>query len=92
MLNKERKGTIAIRPGNDYQMPSAVFVGGINKLGSTVCHVLNTGGLVFSDPDASDLMDMDINKLDRMRAEWHVLDAERAKKRWKARVEELKGA
>ena len=92
MLNKERKGTIAIRPGSEHQEPAAVFVGGTNGLDMTVCYVLNSEGLVFSDPEGSDLMDMNMNNLKRLRAEWHVQSAERSKRRWKAKVAELSDA
>ena len=92
MLNRERRGTVAIRPGGEHQEPAAVFVGGINGLDMTICYVLNSETLVFSDPEGSDLMDMDMTMLKRMRAEWHVQAADKSKRWWEAELAKLNGA
>ena len=78
MSNLDRKGTIAIRQGNNNQEPSAVYVGGVNSFDMLICRVLNTGSILFSMPEEDDLLDFDITTLRRLRAEWKLANAQRS--------------
>ena len=88
MLNIDRKGTIAIRPGNDNHEPRAVYVGGVNGFDMLVCRVLNTGEVMFSYPESGDLLDFDIKLLQKLRAEWRLDNAKRSVERFQKQLDE----
>jgi len=80
-MNQTRKGTVCIRQGNENIEPSAVYVGGVNKMGLLVLHKLNSGQLLFSEPEKDDLLDFDHNTLKRLQYEWMYENAEKTKGR-----------
>lgn len=88
MDNIERKGTIAIRQGNDNHEPRAVYVGGVNSFDMLVCRVLNTGEILFSMPEKDDLLEFDIKTLQRLRAEWRLANAQRSVERFQKQLDE----
>lgn len=77
LKNLDRKGTIAIRPGNKNQKPEVVLVGGINGFDMLVCHVLNTDSIVFSDPEENDLLDFNMPIFKKLKKEWEIQNLER---------------
>lgn len=72
MRNDARKGTIAIRLGNENQKPLVVYVGGLNSFGFLVCRELNSTSIVFSEPDGDDLVDFDMKLLEKLSKEWRI--------------------
>lgn len=91
MKNIDRKGQIAIRPGNQYAEPSVVYVAGRNHMNMLICERLNTSETLFSNPDGSDLLDLDFQVLKRLLAEWKVENAERRLASAKKDLAELLG-
>ena len=88
MPNIDRKGTIAIRLGNENQEPRAVHVGGVNSFDMLICRVLNTGEVVFSFPEGDDLVDFDMKLLQKLRAEWRLENAKRSVERFQKQLDE----
>lgn len=89
MKNIDRKGQIVIHQANFNTEPRAVFVGGLNGIGAVCLYILNSGEMIFCDPDKETLLDMDFKALQLLRAEWHVSNAERTMERWLEIISEL---
>ena len=77
MSSRQYIGTVCIRKGNEHQEPTVVYVTGINRLDSLVCHALNTGNLYFSDPDGDSLTCFELSTFERLRKEWRLGNAKR---------------
>jgi hypothetical protein len=89
MLNLDREGTIALRPGNEHHEPCAVFVGGINGFDMLILKKINASTILFGDPDGEDLMDMDFHALQVMELEWKIENTSRARARFEENLAEL---
>ena len=75
MSNRQYIGTVCIRKGTDFQEPRAVYVAGINSFDSLICRVLNTGEVMFSDPDGDTLMSFNFDVLSKLSLEWKLQKA-----------------
>lgn len=72
-MNRQFIGTVCIRKGNKHQEPAAVYITGINGFDSLVCRVLNTGDIMFCDPNSEgEIIPFDFLTLQRLRAEWRL--------------------
>lgn len=71
-MNENKIGKIVIRPGNENQEPRVVYVGGVNSFGVLVCKVLNTGDILFSDPEKDSLLDFDMDTFELLKKEWKI--------------------
>lgn len=89
VLNQDRVGAFAIAPGNEHMAPQAVFVDSINGMGVLRLRVLNGSTMRFADPGESNLLDLDYQHLERLRAEWDIASAERQLQRARESYREL---
>ncbi|WP_151803966.1 hypothetical protein [Acinetobacter bereziniae] len=71
-MNKNRKGTIAIRPATQHQEPYVVYVGGVNSFDMLICRVINSSSIVFSGPEDDDLLDFDVNVYEKLKKDWRL--------------------
>lgn len=87
--NLDRKGTVCIRPGGKHQEPAAVMAGGINGFDMQVLHELNSDTMTMCDPESNTLLDFDYKKLELLRLEWKVENADRIKERAESHLAEF---
>lgn len=76
-MNKNRKGTIAIRPATEHQEPYVVYVvyvGGVNSFDMLICRVINSSSIVFSEPEDDDLLDFDLKVYEKLKKDWRLAD------------------
>lgn len=78
MLNKDRKGQLALRIGNEHNEPCVVYVAGINSMDFLILRKINTGETQFEDPDADTLIDFDFKAYEISRAQWRLDQAKRS--------------
>ena len=89
MLNKDRKGQIALYAGNEHNEACAVFVAGINSFDLLVLRKLNCGQLHFVEPDAETLLDFDFKAYELARAQSRLSLAKKSIKRLRTDVNEI---
>lgn len=88
-MNKNRKNTLAMFVGSDNQEPCVVFVRGVNQFGWLVLEEVNKSNCFFDDADTDTLLDIDLKKLELLKAQWSVDNAEKVLSRAKERYQEL---
>lgn len=88
-MNSDYIGKFCIRLGNDNQEPSVVYILGVNSFGSLICRVLNTGMVLFTDPESeTGLIDFNIEVFQKLRKEWKLKDAQRLVARLQKEIDE----
>lgn len=91
MRNIERKGQLAMFAGSEHKEPCIVYIRGVNRMDLLIMQIVNTDTLIFEEPNNSNLFDVDIKALEKMRANWDLENAKKTVERSQQRVDELMG-